>query len=91
MSKPNFIVRRLRLSLSAALIPLLLIGCVTAASDGQSVVVKIQCPVLVRYDKAIQAKIADELDDLPAGSPLRSLVNDYLKLRDICRRIQVGA
>jgi hypothetical protein len=88
MNRLKFIVKRLRLWLIVAAIALPLSGCVTeASSDGQSVVVKIECPVLVQYDKVIQAKIADELDSLPSGSPLRQLVNDYLKLRDICRRI----
>jgi hypothetical protein len=88
MSKLKSTGKRLRSWLSAATIVLLLSGCVTEASDGRSVTIKIECPVLVQYDKALQSKIADELDELPAGSPLRQLVNDYLKLRDICRKIK---
>jgi hypothetical protein len=66
MNKHKSIGKRLKLWLSTGLIVLLLSGCVTeASSDGQSVVIKIECPVPVQYDKAIQAKIADELDSFP--------------------------
>lgn len=73
--------------LSSVLIVLLLTGCVTVASD-DAVVVRIECPALVKYDKEIQARLADELDSLPPGSQLRQLINDYSKLRDMCRRIK---
>ena len=73
--------------LSSVLIALLLTGCVTVASD-DAVVVRIECPALVKYDKEIQVRIADELDSLPPGSSLRQLINDYSKLRDICRKIR---
>ena len=74
--------------LSSALIVLLLTGCVTVASDDNAVVVRIECPALVKYDKEIQMRMADELVSLPQGSPLRLLINDYSKLRDMCRKIK---
>ena len=75
--------------LSSVPIVLLLTGCVTVASDGGAVaIVRIECPALVKYDKEIQTRLADEIDSLPPGSPLRQLINDYSKLRDICRRIK---
>ena len=73
--------------LSSVLIVLLLTGCVTVASDDDAVIVRIECPALVKYDKAVQTRLADEIDSLPPGSPLRQLINDYSKLRDMCRKI----
>ena len=33
------------------------------------------------------SKAADELEKLPYGSPVVQLINDYSKMRDICRKI----
>ena len=80
-------VTQVKYWLSSVLIVLLLTGCVTVASDN-AVVVRIECPALVKYDKEIQTRLADEIDSLPPGSPLRQLINDYSKLRDMCRKIK---
>lgn len=59
-------------------------ACIRATS---STIVRTMCPPLVSYSKTIQKKAAVELDSLPKDSALRILVNDYIKLRDACRRV----
>ena len=55
----------------------LLTGCATGASDVRPAM----CGWLVAYTPAMQARAADELNALPAGSALRVLVDDYGELR----------
>ena len=60
-------------------------GCVTVHSElDTNVTVKTVCPELVRYERATQAKIADDLEQLPGNAILPEIINDYSKLRDIC-------
>jgi hypothetical protein len=34
-------------------------------------------------------RAADELEKLPFGSPVNQLINDYQRMRDICRKIKL--
>jgi PBP1b-binding outer membrane lipoprotein LpoB len=84
------IAPRLKSWLSVALIALVLTGCGTAASSPTSTLtVQTRCPPLVKYTKDFQAQAAKELETLPHGSATQALVNDYLRLRDICRKINL--
>lgn len=40
-------------------------------------VVSKTCPALVTYDQADMDKVADELDALPSGSVVRTMIADY--------------
>ena len=80
-------MKRLKSWLSIALIAMLLSGCVTVASE-QKVSIRTQCPALTKYNVAVLQKAAEELDTLPTNSSLAQLLNDYSKLRDICRQIE---
>ena len=81
-------VMRLRSWLSAVIVMTLLSGCVTVHSDLETnVTVKTVCPELVKYDRATQAKIAEELEQRHGDAILPEIMNDYAKVRDICRKI----
>ncbi len=43
------------------------------------------CPPVVPYDRAFLARAAAELDMLPAGSPLETMLADYAVMRDQAR------
>lgn len=75
---------KLRYLLSAVLLTTLLTGCRTEPSEP---VLRSHCPVLVKYDKEFMRLAAEALRNLPLDSPVNILMNDYLKLRDICRAI----
>lgn len=77
--------KRLRLSLSAAILMTLLSGCATVGSNTTFVT---RCPPLTSYSKATQRKAAEDLRKLPPGSPVRDLVSDYGRLRDACRSLK---
>ena len=80
---------RLRSWLSAVIVTTLLSGCVTVHSElSTNVTVKTVCPELVKYDRETQARIAEELMKLPEAAILPEIMNDYAKLRDICRKIK---
>lgn len=64
--------------LSAASL-LLLTGCATGVSDTSV------CPRVVEYDAAFQARAADELDALPEGSALATMIEDYGRERAMLR------
>lgn len=62
----------------------------TACAGGISriVVVKIECPEIVKYDAMTQDQALAELSVLPKGSALRQFIGDYKRLRDqitVCR------
>ena len=63
---------------AAAAAALLLSGCVTTGAG---------CPALKTYSRATTTAVADELNKLPVGSPLISMVADYGQLRAACRAI----
>lgn len=69
-------MRNWRPAISLAIATLLLTSCAAAVSS---------CPPLVAYTDAEQARAADELDALPAGSMLERLIGDYAVLRDQVR------
>jgi hypothetical protein len=57
----------------------LLAGCATARSDGAP------CPPVVEYSREFLARVADELDSLPAGSAIEQMLADYQVMRDQAR------
>lgn len=57
-----------------------LTSCATAPSR-QSIV----CPPVVAYDRAFQARLADEIQHLPPGAALERAMLDYARLRDQAR------
>lgn len=63
--------------LSIASLPMLLAACGVATSKS--------CPPLVTYSKQFQSQAADELDALPKGSRLATMIVHYGALRDGCR------
>jgi hypothetical protein len=62
-----------------------LLACLLMAACQPQVAVKTVCPPLIDYDPAFLNSAADELDRLPAGSPVARLVIDYRQLRDMVR------
>lgn len=56
-------------------------GCATAPSERWT------CPPLVAYPAALGARAANDLDTLPATSPVHTLIGDYRRLRDACRAL----
>lgn len=72
--------------MSAAILALSMGGCATAHSDRP--VILTQCPPLVDYDKDDQQVLAAEIAKLPPDATIPEFLNDYSKLRDICRRIK---
>jgi hypothetical protein len=43
------------------------------------------CPPVVAYDRAFHARLADEIQRLPAGAALERAMVDYALLRDQAR------
>ena len=50
-----------------------------AAAPSRPVVV---CPPVAAYDRAFQARLADEIQRLPPGAALERAMLDYARLRD---------
>jgi hypothetical protein len=51
------------------------------------------CPPIVPYDRAFQARLADEIQRLPPGAALERAMLDYARLRDqarACNRFAQG-
>jgi hypothetical protein len=48
------------------------------------------CPPVVAYDRAFQARLADEIQRLPPGAALEQAMLDYARLRDQARASQSG-
>jgi hypothetical protein len=62
-----------------------LTACATATSRPSVV-----CPPVAAYDRAFQARLADEIQRLPPGAALERAMLDYARLRDqaqACRRL----
>lgn len=47
-------------------------------------------PPIVAYSKADQLAVKSDLQKLPSDATIPKFLNDYSKLRDICRRIKKG-
>lgn len=80
-----------RTGCSKRALPLLVIAtlsltaCATAPSRPSIV-----CPPVAAYDRAFQARLADEIQRLPPGAALEQAMLDYVRLRDqarACRRL----
>lgn len=54
-------------------------GCATVRSSS------VVCPPLIGYTEAFQMRAADEVEKLPEGSALLTLIIDYGQLRDQIR------
>ena len=80
-----------RTACSKRALPLLVIAtlsltaCATAPSRPSIV-----CPPVAAYDRAFQARLADEIQRLPPGTALERAMLDYARLRDQARAC-VGA
>ncbi len=79
-----------RTGCSKQALPLLVIAalsltaCATAPSRPAVV-----CPPVAAYDRAFQARLADEIQRLPPGAALEQAMLDYARLRDqarLCRK-----
>ena len=60
----------------------LLAGCATDRSDGTG------CPPVPAYSRAFLARVAGELEQLPAGSAIEQMLADYGVMREqarVCR------
>ena len=77
MQKAGCLKRALPLLVIAML---LLTACATVPS--RRVVV---CPPVAAYDRAFQARLADEIQRLPPGAALEQAMLDYARLRDQAR------
>ena len=53
-----------------------------AASEPRIVAV---CPAVVEYSREFLARVADELDLLPAGSAVADMLSDYAVMREQAR------
>ena len=75
-----------RTGCSKQALPLLVIAtlsltaCATAPSRPSIV-----CPPVIAYDRAFQARLADEIQRLPPGAALERAMLDYAQLRDQAR------
>ncbi len=75
-----------RTACSKRALPLLVIAtlsltaCATAPSRPYVV-----CPPVAAYDRAFQARLADEIQRLPPGAALERTMLDYTRLRDQAR------
>lgn len=75
-----------RTACSKRALPLLVIAtlsltaCTTAPSRPVFV-----CPPVAAYDRAFQARLADEIQRLPPGAALERAMLDYARLRDQAR------
>ena len=75
-----------RTGCSKQALPLLVIAtlsltaCATAPSRPSIV-----CPPVIAYDRAFQARLADEIQRLPPGAALERAMLDYARLRDQAR------
>ena len=78
MSNPACWTRRL---IVPAIVLPLLSACATAGSEAPAVV----CPPVVPYDQVTLDRAAADLDALPAGSPLITMMADYAVMRDQAR------
>lgn len=68
-----------RLLLPLAIAALSASGCATAPSDASV------CPRPVAYTPEFQARLANEIDALPAGSAIETAILDYQRERDMLR------
>ena len=59
------------------IVMLWLTGCATADSDA-----KAHCPPVVQYSGTDQKRAADEIETLPEGAIVVSMLSDYAVLRD---------
>ena len=57
-----------------------LTGCVMGGSDAQA-----PCPPVVEYTAADQARVVDEVEELPEGAIIVRMLSDYAVLRDQAR------
>jgi hypothetical protein len=55
-------------------------ACATAPSERVII-----CPSVAAYDRAFQARLADEIQRLPPGAALERAMLDYARLRDQAR------
>jgi hypothetical protein len=75
-----------RTACSKRALPLLVIAtlsltaCATAPSRPSVV-----CPPIADYDRAFQARLAEEIQRLPPGAALEQAMLDYARLRDQAR------
>jgi hypothetical protein len=70
--------------MSLAILALPLSGCATVPSDQ---IVITRCPPLQKYAGSFQKQASEELNQLPPGSAVGKMVEDYSRIRDACRRI----
>ena len=59
-------------------------ACAMGGSDGQA-----NCPPVVKYSAADQARAADEVDALPKDAMVVRMLSDYVVLRNqarVCRK-----
>jgi hypothetical protein len=73
-------MKSVRLLLLALLTTMLLTAC-----DPESFRTQFFCPFLRQYSQAQQDQALRELEALPRGSMLRTMMGDYLNLRDQVR------
>ena len=75
-----------RTACSKPALPLLVIAALSltawATAPSRPVVV---CPPVALYDRAFQARLADEIQLLPPGAALEQAMLDYARLRDQAR------
>jgi len=54
-------------------------------TDNSDIAVKIVCPQIRQYDKAVQERALAEYRALPSGSAIKLMLGDYKQLRDQVR------
>ncbi|QIG74618.1 hypothetical protein EVC11_036 [Rhizobium phage RHph_I20] len=52
--------------------------------------VRYECPPLASYSQSFQSGAAEELEALPPGSRVGTLVTDYGKMRKACRAMEAA-
>jgi hypothetical protein len=65
----------------------LLTGCATEGFEAGGVAA---CPPVVEYSREFQARAAEELANLPDGSAIAGMLNDYAVMREQARLCRDG-
>jgi hypothetical protein len=72
--------------LSIAVLATVLAACATDHSEPAPSLAGVKpCPPLVEYTAEERTRAAADIDALPAGSPVRQMIDDYHAVRDACR------
>jgi len=70
---------------SKGMLPLLVIATLSLTCATAPFRSSVVCPLVATYDRAFQARLADEIQLLPPDAALERVMLDYARLRDQAR------